>query len=380
MAKIKVLAFIIGMNNGGAQKIVLDNALNFIDDTEIDFSICSIHKYRKLSNYEKELKSKGIKIGYATSFIDKIIFRLKPEVRTKRIVQSCKKQIDKYKPDIIHIHLCGAMLYAAQAAEECNVPIRFYTLHSNPFRQTGEILSAIQLAFTKQNFTALCLNNLQYNQAKDYYHINRYEILRNGIDFKKIRDNAISKLEARKLFTLSDYDFVISCVGRLDPIKNYSFMLDVMSLVINKQVNAKLVFAGDGSEQQKLENKAEKLGIKKNVIFLGNLQDVIPVYCASDVFCLTSINEASPLVLLEAQAVKTYCVVSAGVPEESIISDKVCHMKEDSTAEEWANAILNKNFIGKPVCTETECEVNNATKNLKAIYLKYFKEYTSNEK
>ena len=379
MAEIKVLAFIIGMNNGGAQKIVLDNAINFINDKEIDFRICSIHKYRKLSNYEKELKSKGIKIGYATSFIDKIIFRLKPEVRTKRIVQSCKKQIDKYKPDIIHIHLCGAMLYAAQAAEECNVPIRFYTLHSNPFRQTGEILSAIQLAFTKQNFTALCLNNLQYNQAKDYYHINRYEILRNGIDFKKIRANARPKLEARKLFTLSDDDFVISCVGRLDPIKNYSFMLDVMSLVVNKQVNAKIVFAGDGSERQKLENKAEKLGIKKNVIFLGNLLDVIPVYCASDVFCLTSINEASPLVLLEAQAVNVYSVVSAGVPEESIITDKVCHMVEGASAEEWADAILNRNFIGKPVCTEAECEVNNATKNLKAIYMKYFKEYTSNE-
>ena len=379
MAKIKVLAFIIGMNNGGAQKIVLDNAINFIDDTEIDFRICSIHKYRKLSNYEKELKSKGIKIGYATSFIDKIIFRLKPELRTNRIVKLCIKQIDKYKPDIIHVHLCGAMLYAAQAAEECNVPIRFYTLHSNPFRQTGEILSAIQLAFTKQNFTALCLNNLQYNQAKDYYHINKYEILRNGIDFKKIRDNARPKLEARKLFTLSDDDFVISCVGRLDPIKNYSFMLDVMNLVIKKEPNAKLIFAGDGTERQSLENKAEKLGIKKNVIFLGNLQDVIPVYCASDVFCLTSINEASPLVLLEAQAVNVYSVVSAGVPEESIITDKVCHMVEGASAEEWADAILNKNFSGKPVCTEAECEVNNATKNLKAIYMKYFKEYTSNE-
>ena len=156
-------------------------------------------------------------------------------------------------------------------------------------------------------------------------------------------------------------------------------MLDVMSLVVNKQVNAKLVFAGDGSERQKLENKAEKLGIKKNVIFLGNLLDVIPVYCASDVFCLTSINEASPLVLLEAQAVNVYSVVSAGVPEESIITDKVCHMVEGASAEEWADAILNRNFIGKPVCTEAESEVNNATKNLKAIYMKYFKEYTSNE-
>lgn len=380
MEKIRVLAFIIGMNNGGAQKIVLDNAINFTNDKEIDFRICSIHKYKKLSNYEKELKTKGIKVQYATSFFDKILFILKPSLRTKRIIKLCKKKIKKNQPDIVHVHLCGAMLYVAQAAEECNVPLRFYTLHSNPFRQTGEILTAIQSAFTSQSFTALCLNNLQYNQAKDYYHIKKYEILRNGINFQKIRKIAIPKKNARKLFELDESDFVISCVGRLDPIKNYSFMLDVMNLVLKKQPKAKLIFAGDGSERQKLETKAVTLGIRQNIKFLGNMQNVIPVYCASDVFCLTSINEASPLVLLEAQAVNVYSVVSAGVPEESIVSDKVCHMKEGSTVDEWANAVLNENFIGKPVCTEEECDVNNATKNLKAIYMKYYKELKSNEK
>ena len=288
--------------------------------------------------------------------------------------------LNDVQPDIVHVHLCGAMLYVAQAAEECNVPLRFYTLHSNPFRQTGEILTAIQSAFTSQSFTALCLNNLQYNQAKDYYHIKKYEILRNGINFQKIRKIAIPKKNARKLFELDESDFVISCVGRLDPIKNYSFMLDVMNLVLKKQPKAKLIFAGDGSERQKLETKAVTLGIRQNIKFLGNMQNVIPVYCASDVFCLTSINEASSLVLLEAQAVNVYSVVSAGVPEESIVSDKVCHMKEGSTVDEWANAVLNENFIGKPVCTEEECDVNNATKNLKAIYMKYYKELKSNEK
>ena len=44
MKKIKVLAFIIGMNNGGAQKILLDNAINFLNDSEIDFTICSIKR------------------------------------------------------------------------------------------------------------------------------------------------------------------------------------------------------------------------------------------------------------------------------------------------------------------------------------------------
>lgn len=374
MSKIKVLAFIVSMNNGGAQKVILDNAVNFQHDDDIDFTVCSIYKFRHFSNYEKELQKNNIKIKYLTNLFHKLLFRILPTKKRMMISNICKKYIKKINPDIVHVHLNEAMLYVPQAAEECNVPVRFYSLHSNPYRQEGYIVEAIKKAFTEQRFIALCLNNRQYEQAKEHYNVQKYEILRNGVDFKKIRGNAISKGLARKLFGLNESDFVISCVGRLAPVKNYSFMLDIMKLIVAERKNAKLIFAGDGDEREKLYNKAKDLGIIQNVMFLGNLSDVIPVYCASDVFCLTSITEASPLVLLEAQAVNVYCVISAGVPSESIISDKVCQMNSDTSAEEWSEAILNESFVGTPVCTEQDCDVNNATKHLKSFYIKYFGE------
>lgn len=372
MSKIKVLAFIVSMNNGGAQKVILDNAVNFQHDDDIDFTVCSIYKFRHFSNYEKELQKNNIKIKYLTNLFHKLLFRILPTKKRMMISNICKKYIKKINPDIVHVHLNEAMLYVPQAAEECNVPVRFYSLHSNPYRQEGYIVEAIKKAFTEQRFIALCLNNRQYEQAKEHYNVQKYEILRNGVDFKKIRGNAISKGLARKLFGLNESDFVISCVGRLAPVKNYSFVLDIMKLIVAERKNAKLIFAGDGDEREKLYNKAKDLGIIQNVMFLGNLSDVIPVYCASDVFCLTSITEASSLVLLEAQAVNVYCVISAGVPSESIISDKVCQMNSDTSAEEWSEAILNESFVGTPVCTEQDCDVNNATKHLKSFYIKYF--------
>lgn len=374
MKRMKVLAFIVAMNNGGAQKVVFDNALNFLSDSEIDFKICPIFKFREESNYEKELKSKGVPVKYITTLLDKIYFRFFPSKKKERIIKLCSKYIKKENPDIVHVHLSEAMLYVPQAAENCNVPLRFYSLHSNPFRQTGEILGAIQKAFDEQDFTAICLNNVQYEQAKDYYKIRRHEILRNGIDFKNIRRRAISKEEARACYGLQETDFVISCVGRLDPIKNCSFMLDVMKIIVESDGNAKLLFAGDGQQGRMLKQKAKDLGIAGNTLFLGHLQDVVPVYCASDVFCITSITEASSLVLLEAQAVKLYCVVSDGVPSESIVSSSVKKMPKDATAEEWAAAICDKNFAGTPVCTEAECDVSNAAKSLKRIYTLYHKE------
>lgn len=374
MNKIKVLAFIISMNDGGAQKVILDNAVNFQDDSDIEFHICSIYKFKHYSNYEMELQERNISVKYLTKLYHKILFRFFPAKKRSFITKLCRDYIKKIKPKVVHVHLNEAMLYVPQAAQDCNIPVRFYSLHSNPFRQEGLVVDAIRDAFNNKNFIAFCLNNRQYFQAKEQYNVQKYEILRNGIDFKKIREEIILKKQARELYGLSESDFVISCVGRLALVKNYSFMLDVMKIVILKKQNAKLIFAGDGEEREKLESKVQSLGIKDNVYFLGNLNNVTPVYCASDVFCLTSISEASPLVLLEAQVVNVYSVVSAGVPSESIISDKVCQMRENSTAEEWADAILNDSFIGKPVCTEEECDVNNATKKLKNFYIKYYKE------
>ena len=68
------------------------------------------------------------------------------------------------------------------------------------------------------------------------------------------------------------------------------------------------------------------------------------------------------------------CGADIKIEQESIICNKVCQMKENATAEEWSNAILNGSFIGNPVCTEEECDVNNATKNLKNFYIKYYEE------
>ena len=374
MGKIKVLAFIISMNDGGAQKVIFDNAINLQNDSDIDFHICSIYKFKNYSNYEKELKVKNIPIKYITNLYHKLLFKFFPTKKRVLITKLCKRYIKKIIPDVIHVHLNEAMLYVPCAAQVCNVPVRFYSLHSNPFRVNGLIVEAIKDAFNNKSFVAFCLNKRQYGQAKEQYNVKKYEILKNGVDLKKIRENAISKEKARKQFGLNDSDFVISCVGRLAPVKNYSFMLDVMKIVVSKKQNAKLVFAGDGEEKEKLETKAQTLGIRENVVFLGNLSNVTPVYCASDVFCLTSVTEASPLVLLEAQAVNLHSVISAGVPSESIISDKVCQMQEKATAEEWADAVLNNSFVGKPVCTEEECDVNNATKNLKNFYIKYYME------
>ena len=62
------------------------------------------------------------------------------------------------------------------------------------------------------------------------------------------------------------------------------------------------VIAGDGHLREPLESKASELGISDRVRFIGNREDADVVYAGLDAVALTSLNEGTPLSLIEAMA------------------------------------------------------------------------------
>jgi glycosyltransferase involved in cell wall biosynthesis len=62
------------------------------------------------------------------------------------------------------------------------------------------------------------------------------------------------------------------------------------------------VIIGDGALRAQLEHLAESLGLKEDVIFAGSRRDVEEFYPALDIVALTSLNEGTPLTLIEAMA------------------------------------------------------------------------------
>ena len=86
-----------------------------------------------------------------------------------------------------------------------------------------------------------------------------------------------------------------------------------------------LLLCGDGSLRQPLEALAARLPGGDKVLFLGEREDVAPVYAAADFFVLTSHSENMPLTVLEA--------MSAGLP--ALLSD-VGGMSEAARENETA--------------------------------------------
>lgn len=99
-------------------------------------------------------------------------------------------------------------------------------------------------------------------------------------------------------------DFLnVGIVGRLVPVKNHKLFLDTAARIIRED-NIKLKFKiiGDGELRKELESYAKKLGIAQWCEFYGWQKDLTKIYSDLDIVALTSLNEGTPVSLIEAMA------------------------------------------------------------------------------
>ncbi len=370
--KVKVLALIWDMGNGGAQQVVINNLRFFKNDEDVDYKVIAFCPPSGSKN-DNVVKNEGLNVeylGYPRSRIRIPVIRYPFNKRVE--IKAWERVLRKEKPDVVHVHISELLTTTLWATKKCGIVGRFDTLHSNPYRYKGFALWCIKKAFNKYGFVPLCLNERQAQQAKDHYGIKHYEIVHNGINFAGIKDRIISKKEAREKLGMSDDAFVLAGVGRLDPVKNYELMIDVFKEVAVRRADAKLYIAG-GGDSSALKERAKSYCLGDKVVFLGHVNNVTDVYCAADVLLMTSFSEASPLTLVEAQVCGTRCVISAGVPQESVLKPLVSQMAEDSSPKQWAEIVINGGNMVDPVMTEDNYELNACNERIKALYLEYSK-------
>ncbi|WP_052812887.1 glycosyltransferase family 4 protein [Desulfonatronum thioautotrophicum] len=96
-------------------------------------------------------------------------------------------------------------------------------------------------------------------------------------------------------------EVVLGIVGSLIKLKNHALLLESMALAAAK-VPLRLVIVGEGPERANLEQRCVELGIAGQVSFTGLLENPASVLQDLDIYCLASITEQMPMVVLEAMA------------------------------------------------------------------------------
>ena len=85
------------------------------------------------------------------------------------------------------------------------------------------------------------------------------------------------------------------------------------------------------------------------VILLGNRTDVDRLYQAMDVFVFPSRYEGLGMAAVEAQICGLWVVASSAVPDEAVISERMCRLSLSTSIGIWADMVMLPIRTGKGI-------------------------------
>ena len=233
------------------------------------------------------------------------------------------------RPDIVHTHTAKAgtvgrvagLLYRWLTIDLLlghRRACRFvHTYHGHIFHSYyGPLKTRLFLAIERALATLITdrivvISEQQRREINGKFGVGRAEqftVIPLGLDLNVFSDWRKRGQSFRDGLSLRPGDILVGIVGRLTEIKNHELFLRAAaefksgSLSRSKEGAVRFVVIGDGALRDKLEQLAASLGIAEDVEFVGSRRDLEDLYPALDIVALTSLNEGTPLTLIEAMA------------------------------------------------------------------------------
>jgi glycosyltransferase involved in cell wall biosynthesis len=334
----RVLHVVDGLERGGITTWLINVLRHMQSDLlQMDFLV---HTTEPCS-YDEEARSLGAQIIHCPG-------HRKPWIYAPQFT-SLLKQHGPYH--IVHSHchrFSGLVLLLAYRA---GIPIRIAHGHSNasPVRTAEGIFRRAYFSLMDRWIDKYCTAGFaaSADAAKDLFGNNwqsdpRWKILFCGIDtaqFRRVYDRALVRAE----LNLPADALVVGHVGRFTQPKNHLFMLDIFSYAVKIEPRLRLVFVGDGPEEEAVRQIAEQNGLNGNVLFLGSRPDVPRLLLSCiDLFLFPSVSEGLGLALVEAQAAGLPCLVSDAVPKEAdLVPSLLRRLPLSKGPCEWAKQLLD---------------------------------------
>jgi glycosyltransferase involved in cell wall biosynthesis len=242
-----------------------------------------------------------------------------------RAYKEIKLAINKFQPQIVHTHGAKPGVLGRLAAHRSNVPVIVHTFHGHVFHSyfSGFISkSIVRIEQWLAGFSSaiVAISETLKEELTNKYNIasaNKIKLIRLGIDTTQFYDEDGSKrTQFRNEFNLSNDKIAIGIVGRLVPVKNHRLFIETAAQVLKTKGSShtlQFFIVGDGvgrtslqqlihSKQLKFANAGSADESSANFIFTSWRKDMDAVYAGLDIIMLTSLNEGTPVSIMEAMA------------------------------------------------------------------------------
>jgi glycosyltransferase involved in cell wall biosynthesis len=254
----------------------------------------------------------------------------------------------RQKPHVVHTHTATAGLLGRLAAKLAGVPVILHTFHGHVLRGyfgplRSKALVWIERFLARLSDRIVTVSEGQRRELAGYgvAPLEKITVVPLGFELESLLACESHRGELRRELGLADGDKLVGIVARLVPIKNHRLFLQAAQVVVETMPQARFLVVGDGELREELEAYAHDLGLEGGVLFTGWRRDLPRLYADLDVVALTSINEGTPVSLIEAMAAGVPVVATAvGSVPDVVVEGETGYLVKDGDVKGMAKAII----------------------------------------
>jgi len=234
-------------------------------------------------------------------------------VRDRKAYRRIKQIIKEYNPDIVHTHASKAGLLGRLAARAQNTSVIVHTFHGHVFHSyfgkfKTEFFKNIERYIAKKSSGIIAISKQQKIELAEEHKIappEKIQVIPLGFELERFVDSR-RRLRAavRAKYDITENEVAIAIVGRLAPIKDHAYFLEVIERLAEKiDATLRVFIVGDGAERAAIEKRLVQVTSGTIKISMTSwILDIAAFNAGMDIMCLTSKNEGTPVSLIEAQA------------------------------------------------------------------------------
>ncbi|MEZ4668951.1 MAG: glycosyltransferase family 4 protein [Anaerolineae bacterium] len=271
-------------------------------------------------------------------------------VRDIRTLLKVYRLIKEVKPDVVHTHAAKAGFVGRVAAWLAGVPVIIHTFHGHVFKgyftpSRTRFFIILERLTARVTDTIITLSDSLRRELAEDYRIarkGRITVLPLGLDLDHFVQTPRKLGLFRAEWNIAPEVPLIGIVGRITPIKNHRLFLEAAVQIREHLPAARFVIVGDGEIRAEIETLVDQLNLRESVIFTGWQRDMAQINSDLDIQVISSINEGTPVTVIEALAAGCPVVATAvgGVPD-LLDHGKLGRLVLDQTPNALSGAILD---------------------------------------
>lgn len=256
----------------------------------------------------------------------------------------------RQRPHIVETHTAKAGAVGRVAARLAGVPIVIHVFHGHIFHSyfgpmKTRLFINVERALARITDRIITVSPAQRRDIVQLYGIapsERVLTIPLGLDLGPLQAaKQTCGGKFRSSLGVSGDTPLVGFVGRLTAVKNPGLFVEAAGRVVDQYPQMRFVFVGDGELRPELERLVDALELTQHVLFAGWQFDMPHVYADLDLLTLTSLNEGTPVTVIESLASGTPVVATAvgGVPDV-VMDQETGTLVPSGDAEALAEAVV----------------------------------------